>query len=276
MLKISVKNNNLHISGITQFSLAKTLDCGQAFRWKEKENGIWCGVAKDRYLELEIKDGTLILYNTSLLDYKNFWENYFDLKTDYEQIVKEISPNVILKEAAEIGNGIRILRQDSWEALCSFIFSQNNNIERIKGIIERLCENFGENLGNGFYSFPTAQKIASLTVDDLEVLRSGFRAKYAIDAAKKVISGEIDLDKISKLPIEEARNELVKIYGVGEKVADCTLLFGMYRVDAFPRDVWIKRAMEKLFPEGLPEAAIKHAGIVQQYLFYYARYKKLL
>ncbi len=276
MLKFSIKNNNLHIGGINQFSLPKTLDCGQAFRWKEKENGIWCGVAKDKYLELEIMNDTLILYNTTLLDYKNFWENYFDLKTDYMQIVNEISPNPILKEAAEIGNGIRILRQDSWEALCSFIFSQNNNIERIKGIIERLCENFGENLGNGFYSFPTAQKIASLTVEDLEVLRSGFRAKYAIDAAKKVVSGEINLEKIAKLPIDEARSELVKIYGVGEKVADCTLLFGMYRVDAFPRDVWIKRAMEKLFPNGLPEAAIKHAGIVQQYLFYYARYKKLL
>lgn len=276
MLKFSIKNNNLHIGGINQFSLPKTLDCGQAFRWKEKENGIWCGVAKDKYLELEIMNDTLILYNTTLLDYKHFWENYFDLKTDYMQIVNEISPNPILKEAAEIGNGIRILRQDSWEALCSFIFSQNNNIERIKGIIERLCENFGENLGNGFYSFPTAQKIASLTVEDLEVLRSGFRAKYAIDAAKKVVSGEINLEKIAKLPIDEARSELVKIYGVGEKVADCTLLFGMYRVDAFPRDVWIKRAMEKLFPNGLPEAAIKHAGIVQQYLFYYARYKKLL
>ena len=276
MLKFSIKNNNLHIGGINQFSLPKTLDCGQAFRWKEKENGIWCGVAKDKYLELEIMNDTLILYNTTLLDYKNFWENYFDLKTDYMQIISEISPNPILKEAAEIGNGIRILRQDSWEALCSFIFSQNNNIERIKGIIERLCENFGENLGNGFYSFPTAQKIASLTVEDLDVLRSGFRAKYAIDAAKKVVSGEIDLDKIAKLPIDEARSELIKIYGVGEKVADCTLLFGMYRVDAFPRDVWIKRAMEKLFPNGLPEAAIKHAGIVQQYLFYYARYKKLL
>ncbi|MBQ8303910.1 MAG: DNA glycosylase [Clostridia bacterium] len=276
MLKFVAKNNNLHISGVTNFSLSETLDCGQAFRWKEKEKGVWCGVARDKYLELELNDDTLILYNTSLLDYKAFWENYFDLKTDYGQIISKISNNPILKEAAKLGTGIRILRQDSWEALCSFIFSQNNNIERIKGIIERLCENFGENLGNGFYSFPTAQKIASLTVEDLEVLRSGFRAKYAIDAAKKIVSGEIDLEKIAKMPIDEARNELVKIYGVGEKVADCTLLFGMYRIDAFPRDVWIKRAMEKLFPEGLPKETEGCEGIVQQYLFYYARYKKLL
>ncbi len=276
MLKFVAKNGDLHISGVTNFSLCQTLDCGQAFRWREKGNGIWCGVARDKYLELEIKGDTLILYNTTLLDYKNFWENYFDLKTDYSEIISKISHNPILKEAAEMGSGIRILRQNSFEALCSFIFSQNNNIERIKGIIERLCENFGENLGNGFYSFPTAEKIASLTVEDLEVLRSGFRAKYAIDAAKKVVSKEIDLEKIAKMPIDEARNELVKIYGVGEKVADCTLLFGMYRIDAFPRDVWIKRAMERLFPEGLPNQTKGYEGIVQQYLFYYARYKKLL
>ncbi len=276
MLKFVAKNGDLHISGVTHLSLAETLDCGQAFRWKEKESGLWCGVAGNKYLELELKGDTLILYNTSLLDYKNFWENYFDLKTDYGEIISKISHNEILREAAKLGDGIRILRQNSWEALCSFIFSQNNNIERIKGIIERLCENFGENLGNGFYSFPTAEKLASLTIEDLEVLRSGFRAKYAIDAAKRVVSGEIDLNKISKMPIEEARNELVKIYGVGEKVADCTLLFGMYRIDAFPRDVWIKRAMEKLFPEGLPKETEGYEGIVQQYLFYYARYKKLL
>ncbi len=276
MLKFVSKNNNLHISGITNLSLSETLDCGQAFRWKEKENGIWCGAARDKYLELELKGDTLILYNTSLLEYKEFWENYFDLNTDYAGIISKISNNPILKEAAEMGKGIRILRQDSWEALCSFIFSQNNNIERIKGIIERLCENFGESLGNGFYSFPTAEKIASLTPEDLDVLRSGFRAKYAIDAAKRVASGEIDLEKIAKMPIDEARGELVKIYGVGEKVADCTLLFGMYRIDAFPRDVWIKRAMEKLFPEGLPRETEGFEGIIQQYLFYYARYKKLL
>lgn len=276
MLKFVAKNNNLHISGVKNFSLSETLDCGQAFRWKEKENGVWCGVARNKYLELELSGDTLILYNTSLLDYKAFWENYFDLKTDYGEIISKISHNPILKEAVKLGAGIRILRQDSWEALCSFIFSQNNNIERIKGIIERLCENFGENLGNGFYSFPTAQKIATLTIEDLDVLRSGFRAKYAIDAAKKVTSGEIDLQKIAKMPIDEARNELVKIYGVGEKVADCTLLFGMYRIDAFPRDVWIKRAMERLFPEGLPKETRGCEGIVQQYLFYYARYKKLL
>ena len=162
MLQVKAKNNDLYISGVTNFDLAQTLDCGQAFRWKEKENGIWCGVAQDRYLELEIKEDALILYNTSLKDYIGFWKGYFDLDTDYGAIIKSISSNAILKEAAAYGPGIRILKQDPWEALCSFILSQNNNIARIKGIIERLCENFGEDLGNGFYSFPSAKRLSDL------------------------------------------------------------------------------------------------------------------
>ena len=276
MLQVKAKNNDLYISGVTNFDLAQTLDCGQAFRWKEKENGIWCGVAQDRYLELEIKEDTLILYNTSLKDYIGFWKGYFDLDTDYGAIIKSISSNAILKEAAAYGPGIRILKQDPWEALCSFILSQNNNITRIKGIIERLCENFGEGLGNGFSSFPSAKKLSALKEEDLEVLRSGFRAKYMLDAARKVASGEINLDAIKALPIEDARTALTSIYGVGDKVADCALLFGMYRIEAFPRDVWIKRVMDRLFPEGLPNEALPYSGIDQQYLFYFARSKKIL
>ena len=276
MLQVKAKNNDLYISGISNFDLAQTLDCGQAFRWRELENGRWCGVALDKYLELEIKDGVLILYNTSLKDYLGFWREYFDLNTDYGKIIESISSNDILKEASAYGPGIRILKQDSWEALCSFILSQNNNITRIKGIIERLCENFGEGLGNGFSSFPSAKKLSALKEEDLEVLRSGFRAKYMLDAARKVASVEINLDAIKALPIEDARTALTSIYGVGDKVADCALLFGMYRIDAFPRDVWIKRVMDRLFPEGLPEVALPYSGIVQQYLFFYARSKKIL
>lgn len=276
MLQVKAKNNDLYISGVTNFDLSQTLDCGQAFRWKEKENGIWCGVAQDRYLELEIKEDTLILYNTSLKDYIGFWKAYFDLDTDYGAIIKSISSNAILKEAAAYGPGIRILKQDPWEALCSFILSQNNNIARIKGIIERLCENFGEDLSNGFYSFPSAKRLSDLKESDLEVLRSGFRAKYVLDAAQKVAKGEINLNVVKAMPIDDARNTLTSIYGVGDKIADCTLLFGMYRIEAFPRDVWIKRVMERLFPDGLPEEALPYSGIVQQYLFFYARSKKIL
>lgn len=275
MFKAEFKNNNIYITGIANFDLPHTLDCGQAFRWEEKENGIWKGVAFNKYLELEkLSDGTVILYNTTEEDFKNIWTEYFDLNRNYTEIITAISGNEILKNAALYGSGIRVLNQEPWETLCSFIISQNNNIKRIKGIIERLCENFGEDMG-GYFSFPTAEKIASLTLDDLAVLRSGFRAKYILDAANKVTNNEIDLYNLKNFTVDDARNELMKINGVGPKVADCALLFSHRHIEAFPKDVWIKRAMEVLFGGELPKEAIPFAGIVQQYIFFYARETKL-
>ncbi len=275
MFTYEFKNNNIYISGINEFELLHTLDCGQAFRWEEKQNGIWCGVAFNRYLELEkLTDGTIILYNTSVEDFDNIWCDYFDFNRDYGEIITEISSNEILKKASNFGKGIRVLNQEPWETLCSFIISQNNNIKRIKGIISRLCENFGEEI-NGYYTFPTAEKISSLTLEDLSVLRSGFRAKYILDAAQKIANGEIDLYNLKNLSTDEARAQLMKIKGVGPKVADCALLFSHKHIDAFPKDVWIKRAMEVLFDGELPQEAVPFAGIVQQYIFFYARETKL-
>ncbi len=275
MFDYEFKNNNIYISGISDFDLAHTLDCGQAFRWEELENGRWHGVAFNRYLELErLSDGTIVLYNTTEEDFKNIWCDYFDLERDYNAIITAISGNEILKTASEFGKGIRVLNQEPWETLCSFIISQNNNIKRIKGIISRLCENFGEESG-GYYSFPTAKKIATLTLEDLSVLRSGFRAKYILDAAQKIANCEVDLAKLSSLSCDDARNELMKIKGVGPKVADCALLFSHKHIDAFPKDVWIKRAMAVLFDGELPPEAVPYAGIVQQYIFFYARETKL-
>jgi N-glycosylase/DNA lyase len=269
------KNNNIYISGISDFDLPQTLDCGQAFRWEEASGGRWKGVAYNKYLELEkLSDGTIVLYNTSEEDFNNIWCDYFDLNRDYGEIIDAISGNEILKAAASFGSGIRVLNQEPWETLCSFIISQNNNIKRIKGIIARLCENFGEDMG-GYYSFPTAQKIASLTLEDLSVLRSGFRAKYILDAATKVANGEIDLLNLKNIAVDDARCELMKIKGVGPKVADCALLFSHRHIAAFPKDVWIKRAMVVLFGGELPKEAIPYAGIVQQYIFFYARETKL-
>lgn len=275
MFSAKFDNNNVYITNYGGFDLPHTLDCGQAFRWEETENGVWYGVAFDKYLELEkLADGTVVLYNTSNEDFEGVWRHYFDLDRDYDGIINAISADETLKRASEYAHGIRVLNQEPWETLCSFIISQNNNIKRIKGIISRLCENFGENKG-GYYTFPTAEKIAELTLDDLSVLRSGFRAKYILDAARKVSSGEVELKKLKAVTTDRARDELMKITGVGPKVADCVLLFGLEHADAFPKDVWIKRAMQVLFDGELPECAKPYAGIAQQYIFLFARETKL-
>ena len=178
----------------------------------------------------------------------------------------------MLKEASAYAPGIRILQQEPWEALCTFIISQNNNIKRIKGIVNRLSTSFGNKIGDtDFYTFPKAETLAKLTPDDLAPLRAGFRNKYIIDASQKVATGEVDLEKCKIVPYDDARAELCKIKGVGNKVADCTLLFGMHRIEAFPIDVWMRRAMEKLFPNMTGEDFGEYAGIAQQYIFHYAR-----
>ena len=274
-MNLEFKNSNVYIKGIEDFDLPHTLDCGQAFRWKTDENGVWSGVAFGKKLTLEkLEDGTVVLYNTNKEDYENIWKDYFDLERDYTKIIDVLSENETLKKACEYSFGIRILNQEPFETLCSFIISQNNNIKRIKGIIERLCENFGDKK-DGFYTFPTAEKLANLTLDDLSVLRSGFRAKYLLDAAQKVANNEINLNALKEMPLDDARNELMKIKGVGPKVADCCLLLSHYHIEAFPKDVWIKRAMEILFGGDLPECAKEYAGIAQQYIFFFARDTKL-
>lgn len=272
--KIYMVGNDTVIEGIDCFSIPDTLDCGQAFRWQEDDGGHWHGIASGRHLEIYNENGLIVLKNTSQSDFESFWREYFDIDRNYSEIVSKISSNATLKKASEVGSGIRILKQEPWETLCSFIISQNNNIPRIKGIINRLCENFGDEIEGG-YSFPTAQKISKLTLDDLMVLRSGFRAKYILDGATKFANNEINHDVLYKGNIDDARSELEKIKGVGPKVADCVLLFGYGRIEAFPRDVWIKRAMEKLFDGKLPDVAVGYEGIVQQYIFHYARKTKL-
>ncbi len=264
-------NENDIIIDKKDFSLSETLDCGQSFRWKalENEDG-FSGFSKDKFLKIIYQNDSIVLKDTTEKDFLSYWANYFDLETDYTALKNEYAKDNTLKKACEYASGIRLLRQDKWEALCSFIISQNNNIPRIKGIVERLCENFGDATVNG-YTFPSYEKIASLTVEDLAPIRAGFRARYILDAAKKVSSGEIDLEKISQLDIEEARAELMKIVGVGVKVADCALLYGMYRIESFPVDVWIKRVLSEYYPNGLPECIKGSEGIAQQFLFHYVR-----
>lgn len=263
--------NGILFKNVSDLDLAQTLDCGQSFRWEQQENGDFKGVAFDREVTARLNGGDFYILGGKEED-SELWSEYFDLDFDYAAVRGELSElSKVLKAAAGYAPGIRILKQDSWEALCSFIISQNNNIPRIKGIIKRLCENFGYKTADGGYTFPTAQRLAKLTVDDLVPLRSGFRAKYLIDAAQKVASGEVDLDKIKTMPIDEARQALMTIKGVGPKVAECALLYGMHRLECFPMDVWMKRAMAVLLPELEVDDLGAYAGIAQQYIFHYSR-----
>lgn len=252
------------------FNLKQTLECGQCFRFTENKDGVFCGVALGRELKFKIQDETLYI-NCEQEFADKFISAYLNFDENYDAINSILAGDKTLKSAIEYAGGIRILRQEPWETLCSFIISQNNNIKRIAGIIDRLCENFGEDIGGGAFSFPSAERLACLSVEDLAPLRSGFRAKYIIDAAKKVYSGEVDFEEIEKADLDSARDMLMKISGVGPKVADCVLLFGFHKLDAFPKDVWIKRIMENYYPDGLPEFAVKYGGIAQQYLFHYIR-----
>lgn len=255
---------------VSDCDLDEIFDCGQCFRWDRNNDGSWSGVAHGRTLRAAMQGGTLMLYGVDKAEFEGIWHEYFDLGRDYGAVKRRLSADPVLAKAAEYSPGIRILRQEPWETLCSFIISQNNNIPRIKGIISRLCENFGEDIG-GAYSFPSAETIARLMPGDLAPLRCGFREKYILDAARRVASGEIDLAALGNMPLTQARQTLETIKGVGPKVADCTLLFGCGRIECFPVDVWIKRVLACFYPGGFPEEYMPFGGIAQQYLFNYAR-----
>ena len=251
--------------------LDETLDCGQAFRWKKVASDYHCtyeGHFLDTFLTVSQCGGNkFIFHDTSEDEFIGRWADYFDLSTDYGELKRQFSEDKTLAEACSFAGGIRLLRQDAWECLISFIISQNNNIPRIKGIIDRLCENYGH--------FPTPAELSAETPDTLAYLRSGFRAKYLCDAAKRTAEGSIDLEVIKNMPIEDARSELKKICGVGPKVAECVLLYGMHRTEAFPIDVWIKRVLAEYYPDGFPGYLSENAGIAQQFLFHYIRSKQI-
>lgn len=269
-MNIEYKNNDIIISDVKCLDLALTLDCGQAFRWTMQDDGSWSGVVNGVFLNISKSDDTVILKNTTKENFENIWLSYFDFEKDYAQICSTLKQDALIAPTVDEYYGIRILNQDSWEALCSFVISQQNNIKRIKGIIERLCRTYGDEVCDGYYSFPTAEKLSTLMVEDFEALGTGYRAKYLERLAKDVASGKINLEKIKSLSLEEARKELLNIFGVGIKVANCALLFGFGFYDAFPVDVWMKRVME-YYPDGLPECFDGIGGIAQQYLFHWAR-----
>lgn len=289
-MKAEIINNNIIITGQKDFDLSHIFDCGQAFRFNAQPDGSYLGTAYEKTVRISKQNDTIILHDTSMKDFNDIWYHYLDLDRDYSSVKMILAADDnVMKQAVEFGHGIRILNQQLWETIISFIISASNNIPRIKKIIELLCSNFGNEHvyeGNIFYSFPSPEKIAELTIDDLSVIRAGFRDKYILDCAKKVVSGEIDLDKINDMSTPDAKKALMSIWGIGNKVSDCILLFGMQRYDSFPIDVWIKRIMEYCYFNNIeqPIKTIalfadnkfgKLGGMAQQYLFFYARECKI-
>lgn len=286
-MRVYEKNDDLILCDVPSFDLFHTFDCGQCFRWNYEEDG-FSGIAFGEYLHICQMNGKIILKNTNLETFNRVWKHYFDLDRDYEAIKTELSKDDILKNAISFGNGIRILNQDAFECLISFIISASNNIPRIKKIIELLCVNFGEEFVNGgriYHKFPTAETISVLSLEELSVIKAGFRDKYILAAAKAVKNGQIDLDALKKSSFDYAKSQLLRLSGVGEKVASCILLFGLGKHEGFPVDVWVKRIMEYCYfdNEQTKEAISEFAknkfgdlgGFAQQYLFYWARENKI-
>lgn len=290
--KISV----VRLKGVSHFLPEQVFDCGQCFRFDRvsgsRHASEFAGVAHGKYISVAADGDELYIYNTNGEEYKQIWKRYLSLDVDYSSIDKNIlsrSDSTALRDAVSLSQGIRILRQDPWEALCSFIISQNNNIPRIKKIInslslacgqmclpdgmhEHVSDTHKEQMG-ALYSFPSPQSLTELGHDGLRVCGTGFRARYILDASERVLSGQTDLSEIQSMNTKDATGELCKICGVGPKVASCALLFGQSHLDAFPIDVWIKRVIEKYFGEGFSSDMLgDYAGVAQQYLFYYERY----
>ena len=270
-----------------RFNLSHVFDCGQCFRWIKQPDGSYTGVARGRVLKLCASDNNITIFNTNLQEFFEIWEDYFDLKTDYAGFQERLRIDKTMENAISAGEGIRILRQDTFEALISFIISASNNIPRIMKIVDSLCTLFSDEIeydGKIYHTFPTPEKMQKLTVEDLAPIRSGFRAKYIVDAVKKVCDGSVNLEALKTMAASEARAHLMQINGVGPKVADCVLIFGAGRLDVFPVDPWIDKAMKTLYPEACNGISVREAGetlfgdicgLAQQYIFYYARENKL-
>lgn len=264
----------------SNIDLDKTFNCGQCFRWN-KLGDFWVGVVRNKVYAIKKVDNTLI--TTATPDEFNYLRDYLDLDADYTIEIPDTDRFAL--ESAKFGNGIRILKQEPWEMLISYIISQRNNIPKIKSTIEKLCKAFGKELDiqdvNGnkynhkFYGFPSVDELSVLNTDDLHDIGLGYRDEYIIKAAKEVASGRLKLESLldNKVSGDEAVNILLSLRGVGPKVANCVALFGLHKLDMFPIDVWIQRVIDTYYNGSID---ISHygnmAGVVQQYMFYYIKY----
>lgn len=286
-MNIIEKDNQIILEGISEdFEPKHVFECGQCFRWLREDDGSYTGVVQGKVINVKKENDLIIFDNTNKEDFENIWFDYFDLGRNYGEIKNQLKVmDEYLEKATEFGKGIRILQQDGWEMLISFIISANNRIPMIQRAINNLSERYGkfigEYRGKKYYAFPTPEELSTVSVEDIRACQTGFRDKYIKSVVDYVNENNEDVLSYRKLDTSECIKELVKFNGVGPKVADCIALFGMQKYDTFPVDVWVKRVMEEFYVEdnlSLPKirkfALDKFgdlAGFAQQYLFYYAR-----
>lgn len=281
------------LEDVQNFEPKHIFECGQCFRWNEENDGSYTGVVGKNVLNVKKEQNNIIIKGICKDNIKDVCIQYFDLETDYNKIKYELSKiDDNIKTSIEYGKGIRILKQDPWEALISFIISANNNIPRIKGIIERISKKYGKEIewnNIKYYTFPTPEELSKASVRDLRLLGLGFRDSRVYETTKIINNKGVDLEKLEKIEdINILREELLKFPGVGPKVADCIMLFSMKKHAVFPIDVWVKRVMTELYLNEMPESNAnnisnkkilelaenkfgKLAGLAQQYLFYWRR-----
>ena len=303
-LDIEYKDDSIVLKGVRNFDLKQTLECGQCFRWERVSDNNYIGVAFGRVLEVFQEGNDITLYNTNRQDFEDIWRNYFSLDRDYSKIKEELSKDFILKDAIEYGSGIRVLNQEPFEMVISFIISARNSVPMISKTVNEISRRWGEKLeykGKEYFAFPKKEILASLTIEEMKDAGGSFRSRYIIDTSDKINKCEkikegrllvenqdeflklYDLERIISLDDEECHKALQNYSGIGSKVADCIMLFSMEKTSAFPVDRWVQRAMMHFYDAGdlsLPKIRIfgrdrfgEFAGAAQQYLFYYTKEK---
>ena len=288
--RIEELTDRVRLHDIKNFELKDVFENGQCFRWNESENGNYIGVVHGKVLELERNEDYLDIINITKSEFEDTWENYFTLDIDYDDIKSELKKlnDSTLNKGLEFGKGLRLLKQDPFETTISFIISANNRIPRIKDAVEKISKRYGDEIlynGEVYYAFPSIEQLAVATVEDLQSCNVGFRGKYIYDTVQRLNNRELNLQEIEELPDDECHKELKEFKGVGDKVADCIMLFSMKRFGVFPSDVWVKKIMEEWYgctakttPKVRSAGMIQFgelAGVAQQYLFYYARETKM-
>lgn len=282
------KDNYVVLEGVKNFNIKQVVECGQCFRWKKVTDSNYIGVAYGRVIEVVQEGDKIQILNTTEEDFNNIWQEYFDFNRDYSEVKDKLIDDELLKKSMEFGYGVRVLNQEPFEILISFIISARNSIPVISKTINNISKKYGTKLqykGEDYYTFPTIEQLSIATEDDIRETGASFRSKYIVDTVRRLKDGELSLEEIMALNDDECHTKLQEFKGVGAKVADCVMLFSMKKTSAFPVDVWVKRAMIYFYDakdSSLNKIRIfardrfgELSGFAQQYLFYYARENKI-